>query len=46
MTLKWNGILDFTRDEKTFFYRYKRILEENGNVIREKKWAEDIPRIW
>ena len=44
--LKWTGILDFTSDEKTFFYRYKRILEENGHVIKEKEWAEDIPRIW
>jgi hypothetical protein len=45
-TLKWTGILDFTSDEKTFFYRYKRILEENGKVIKEKEWEEDIPRIW
>jgi predicted acyl esterase len=44
--LKWTGILDFTSDEKTFFYRYKRILEENGKVIKEKEWEEDIPRIW
>ena len=45
-TLKWTSVLDFTSDEKTFFYRYKRVLEENGSVIREKEWEEDIPRIW
>jgi len=45
-TLKWTSALDFTSDEKTFFYRYKRTLEEDGKVIREKKWEEDIPRIW
>ena len=44
--LKWTGVLDFTSDEKTFFYRYKRILEEDGQVIREKEWSEDIPRLW
>ena len=44
--LKWTGILDFTSDEKTFFYRYKRILEENGKVIKQKEWSEDIPRMW
>jgi predicted acyl esterase len=44
--LTWRSVLDFTSDEKTFFYRYKRTLEENGQVIREKEWAEDIPRAW
>ena len=33
-------------DEKTFFYKYKRILEKNGKVIKEKEWVEDIPRLW
>jgi hypothetical protein len=44
--LKWTGILDFSSDEKTFFYQYKRVLEKNGEVIREKEWVEDIPRLW
>lgn len=44
--LKWTGILDFSSDEKTFFYKYKRILEKNGKVIKEKEWIEDIPRLW
>jgi len=44
--LKWSSELDFSSDEKTFFYRYKRTLEENGQVIREKAWTEDIPRAW
>ena len=44
--LKWTGILDFSSDEKTFFYKYKRILEKNGKVIKEKEWVEDIPRLW
>jgi hypothetical protein len=44
--LKWTGILDFSSDAKTFFYKYKRILEKNGKVIKEKEWVEDIPRLW
>ena len=44
--LKWTSILDFSSDEKTFFYKYKRILEKNGKVIKEKEWVEDIPRLW
>jgi len=44
--LKWSSILDFTSDEKMFFYSYRRILEENGKVVREKEWEEDIPRAW
>ena len=28
------------------FYKYKRILEKNGKVIKEKEWVEDIPRLW
>jgi len=44
--LKWSSILDFTSDEKMFFYRYRRILEENGKVVRKKEWEEDIPRAW
>jgi predicted acyl esterase len=44
--LKWSSVLDFTSDENTFFYKYKRILEEDGKVIREKAWAEEIPRAW
>lgn len=44
--LKWTGILDFSSDEKTFHYKFKRILEKNGEVIREKEWQEEIPRLW
>jgi len=44
--LTWRSVLDFTSDERTFFYRYKRTLEEDGKVIREKEWTEDIPRAW
>jgi uncharacterized protein len=44
--LNLKGILSLTSDEKTFYYRYKRILEENGKVIRVKEWKEDIPRAW
>jgi len=35
---------DIVRDERT--YKYKRILEKNGKVIKEKEWVEDIPRLW
>jgi hypothetical protein len=44
--LKWTGILDFSSDEKTFYYKFKRILEKNGEVIREKEWQEEVPRLW
>jgi hypothetical protein len=45
-SLKWTGILDFSSDEKTFHYKFKRILEKNGEVIREKEWQEEVPRLW
>jgi hypothetical protein len=31
--LTWRSVLDFSSDEKTFFYRYKRTLEENGQNL-------------
>lgn len=46
LVLKWTGILDFSSDENTFFYKFKRRLERNGKLIREKEWQEDIPRLW
>jgi len=42
--LKWTGVLDFSSDAENFYYDYTRILERNGEVIREKNWNEVIPR--
>jgi len=44
--LKFTGVLDLSSDEKTYFYNYKRTLHENGKLIKEKEWTEDIPREW
>jgi len=44
--LKFTGILDLTSDEKTYFYRYKRTIHENGELKKEKDWKEDVPRLW
>jgi len=37
-------LFDVTSDEQFFFITIKRILFENGTLIREKTWNETIPR--
>ena len=42
--LTWQAELDFSSDRESFHYRYTRRLLENGELLREKKWNETIPR--
>jgi predicted acyl esterase len=42
--LVWEAELSFTSDRDSFYYRYSRRLEENGEVVREKTWTDTIPR--
>jgi hypothetical protein len=42
--LVWRSALEIASDPTHFHYRYRRRLEENGNPIRERSWAESIPR--
>jgi predicted acyl esterase len=42
--LHFEGGLDFSSDTDNFYYRYFRRLTENGELVREKKWEETIPR--
>jgi hypothetical protein len=42
--LKWTGLMEFSSDAENFYYRYTRVLQENGETIREKHWEEAIPR--
>ncbi len=43
-TLLFEGALDFRSDAENFYYEYFRRLTENGELVREKKWTETIPR--
>jgi putative CocE/NonD family hydrolase len=43
-TLLFEGGLDFRSDATNFYYEYFRKLTENGELVREKKWTETIPR--
>ena len=40
----WQAELDFSSDRENFYYRYTRRLLENGELLREKRWEETIPR--
>ena len=42
--LLWQAELDFSSDRENFHYRYTRRLFENGDLLRERAWAETIPR--
>ncbi|MDH4109113.1 MAG: CocE/NonD family hydrolase [Gammaproteobacteria bacterium] len=42
--LTWEAELDFSSDAKNFYYRYFRRLSKDGEIVREKRWNEIIPR--
>jgi hypothetical protein len=42
--LHWHSEWDIHSDKTNFYYRFKRELQENGKLIREKEWKETIPR--
>jgi hypothetical protein len=43
-TLIWRAQLDLRGDKTHFFYKFKRQLLQNGQLIREKTWEEAFPR--
>ena len=42
--LRFEGALDFHSDLQNFYYVYTRRLLRDGELVREKKWEETIPR--
>jgi putative CocE/NonD family hydrolase len=42
--LVWKAWLELAGDRERFHYRLRRELSENGKVIRERTWEEEIPR--
>ena len=42
--LRWEGELEFRSDLDTFHYTYTRRLLENGRLVRERVWHDEIPR--
>jgi hypothetical protein len=42
--LLWQAELDFSSDRDNFHYRYTRRLLQDGELLREKRWSETIPR--
>lgn len=42
--LSWRGNLSVSSDEKNFFYKYTRELLKDGQMLKQKTWAETIPR--
>jgi hypothetical protein len=42
--LVWRSRLELTSDATTFLYRYRRELEEDGRVIRQRDWEAPYPR--
>ncbi len=42
--LTWQGRLSITTDQKNFYYKYTRELLKDGQMVKQKTWAETIPR--
>lgn len=42
--LRWEGSTRFESDSENFHYIYTRRLFQDGKLLREKSWAETIPR--
>ncbi len=42
--LLWEAELSFASDLENFHYHYFRRVSENNKVVREKAWADTIPR--
>jgi len=42
--LLWDAELNFSSDLDNFYYHYVRRITENGELVREKEWAETIKR--
>ena len=42
--LRWKGSTRLESDSENFYYSYTRRLFQDGKLLREKSWAETIPR--
>jgi hypothetical protein len=42
--LSWKAVLELFGDHERFRYRLRRVLSEDGRVVRERTWEEAIPR--
>jgi putative CocE/NonD family hydrolase len=42
--VRWQGQTQITSDATQFHYLHRRELLEDGKVIREKVWTQDVPR--
>jgi hypothetical protein len=42
--LRWRGHLSVTTDQKNFYYKYRRELLKDGQMVKQKTWQETIPR--
>ena len=42
--ITWLGDLSLTSDASRFRYRYRRRLLEDGRLVRDREWSEDIER--
>jgi hypothetical protein len=43
-TVKVQVAVDVTSDVRDFHVRIKREIYQNGALVREREWLEDIPR--
>ena len=43
-TLTWSVSLDLTSDRDNFYYSFRRKLTQGDQLLRERAWAETIPR--
>jgi uncharacterized protein len=42
--LVWRGLLEIESDAESFLYFFGRWLQENGRLIRSRRWDERVPR--
>ncbi len=42
--LRWEGSTRLESDSENFYYTYTRRLFQDGKLLREKSWADKIPR--
>ena len=40
----FQSVLDLSSDAKQLKYQYQRVARENGKIVRQKVWREQIPR--
>jgi uncharacterized protein len=42
--LHWHGLLTVTSDAQTYYYKYTRTMERDGQPVRSKSWEAAVPR--